>query len=211
MIADALDKARTELEALRSRERELEDQIAEAEAMIGVDSPESGARTLHDALRLLLEEGDNMGMTAHQLAAAVNDRGLYRKRDGSKVDVNQIQARVHNYAALFEKHGALIRLRRESALLEDVPKATTVFRDDDTGFHGWLDAQTDGYFLNAERNPKPTYLVLHRAGCSHFDRSPAVRWTHDYVKVCATDREALETWATDSVGGEVTLCRTCFG
>jgi hypothetical protein len=40
-----------------------------------------------------------------QLADAVNERGLYRKRDGSPVEVNQVHARTSNYEALFEKNG----------------------------------------------------------------------------------------------------------
>jgi hypothetical protein len=38
-----------------------------------------------------------------------------------------------------------------------------------------------------------------------------VHWTKDYVKAASIDRAALETWASQTVGGEITLCRTCFG
>jgi hypothetical protein len=43
----------------------------------------------------------------------VNQRQLYRKRDGSPVESNQIHARTKNYTALFEKDGPRIRLRQE--------------------------------------------------------------------------------------------------
>jgi hypothetical protein len=66
------------------------------------------------------------------------------------------------------------------------------------------------YFINAERRPKRNYLVLHRASCPHIDGGPAVHWTKDYVKFCSLDRGELEEWAASSVGGEVTLCRSCF-
>jgi hypothetical protein len=36
---------------------------------------------------------------------------LYRKRDGSPVEVDQVHARTNNYANLFEKNGSAIRLK----------------------------------------------------------------------------------------------------
>jgi hypothetical protein len=96
-------------------------------------------------------------------------------------------------------------------MLTDHPENITVFRDDDAGFFRWLDDHPDGHFINSERTPKPTYLVLHRADCSHFDRGPAVHWTKDCIKICSPRRGDLEEWASGALGGEVTLCRTCFG
>jgi hypothetical protein len=84
----------------------------------------------------------------------------------------------------------------------------TLFRDDDSGFFDWRDAHPGSYFINTERNPGSTYLVLHRSSCHHFSRNPGLRWTKEYVKVCGDDRQGLEEWAA---GGEMTLCRTCFG
>ena len=75
---------------------------------------------------------------ARALADAVNARGLYRKRDGSPVEVNQVHARTNNYQDLFEKNGSLICLRTESRMLADHPQAITVFKDDDRGFFDWL-------------------------------------------------------------------------
>jgi len=59
--------------------------------------------TLHEALAQILRENGNAPMTARALADVVNDRGLYRTRDGSPVEVNQIHARTKNYQDLFEK------------------------------------------------------------------------------------------------------------
>jgi hypothetical protein len=42
-------------------------------------------------------------MTARALADAVNGRGLYRKKDGSPVEINQVRARTNNYHDLFRK------------------------------------------------------------------------------------------------------------
>jgi hypothetical protein len=91
------------------------------------------------------------------------------------------------------------------------PPGVRLFQDDDRGFFDWLLANPDGYFVNSERNPRPSYLVLHRTSCSHFTGTPSLHWTKDYVKHCCTDRRALEEWAHDCVGGHVTHCPTCLG
>ena len=91
------------------------------------------------------------------------------------------------------------------------PKTSEVFKEDDSGFFRWLDGHPDGYFINAERNPKPNYLVLHRPSCPHFDGSPDVHWTMNYIKICSTARSDLVEWAAGEVGGDATLCTSCFG
>lgn len=167
--------------------------------------------TLHQALMQILQEHGNEPMTARALADAVNERGVYRKRDGSPVEVNQIHARTNNYQDLFEKDGSLIRLRTESPMLNNPPQTIIVYKDDDQGFFDWLDYHPDGYLINCERSPKPNYLVLHRPSCPHFDRAPSIHWTKDYIKICSARRDDLEEWAVGTVGGDVTLCKTCFG
>lgn len=211
MISEALGEARAELEALRAREAELEAQIAEAETALGATTTAGASLTLHDALALLLEEAGDEGLTARELATAVTERGLYRRRDGSPVEPNQIHARANNYSAIFEKHGSKLRLRKESPMLAVLPAGLTLFRDDDEGFFAWLADNPGGYFINTERSPNPNYLVLHRPDCPHFRGGGSLHWTKDYIKVSATDRAALESWAIDTVQGEVTLCRSCFG
>jgi hypothetical protein len=209
-IEDGLAEAREELEGLRVRETELEALIARAEAALGTapgPGETEGRMTLHEGLEYVLRENDNRWMTVQELADEVNRRALYRKKDGSAVEPNQVHARTKNYDALFEKDGPRIRLRVAVGEWDVV-----IFRDDDDGFHAWLDEHDGAFFINAERNPKPNYLVLHIAGgCEHFDRSPSVHWTKDYIKICSDRRDQLEGWAEQSVGGEVTLCRSCFG
>ena len=141
----------------------------------------------------------------------MTDRGLYHKKDGSPVEINQVHARTNNYHDLFEKDGPLIRLREESPMLTDHPDSLSIFRDDDEGFSTWLDEHPDGYFINSERNPKPTYLVLHRPSCRHFTRNSSLHWTRDYIKICSPGRRDLEEWVSGTVGGDVTLCSACFG
>ena len=50
-------------------------------------------------------------MTARQIADEVQASGLYRKRDGSRLELNQIHARVNRYDKLFGKNGSLITLK----------------------------------------------------------------------------------------------------
>lgn len=214
IIEAALEEARAELAALDTRRAELEALIAQAEAALGGARPPDApptAMTLHEALALILRENGNEPMTVRQLTDAVNERGLYHKRDGSPVEVNQVHARTSNYEALFEKDGALISLREESPVVSLRPQGVELFKDDDAGFLEWLQDHPDGYFVNSDRNPKPTYLVLHRPGCPHYKGGGAVHLTKDYIKFCSPRRGELEEWAANTVGGEVTLCRSCFG
>ena len=214
-ITAALEDALGELEAIRRRESQLLALIREAEAALGTPSSapavERQRLTLHEALVQILCENDDEWMTVHELTREVNSRGLYAKRDGSAVEVNQIHARTNNYRDLFEKDGPNVRLRKEPHMLSTLPDHVDLFRDDDHGFFDWLDSNPNGFFINTARNPKPDYLVLHRPDCSHIDRRPSMNWTKDYIKLCANRRSDLEEWASSAVGGEVTLCRTCFG
>ena len=94
MIRVALADARAELAALDVRRSELEVLISQGEAALGDAYPSIGktTMTLHEALAQILRENGNSPMTARSLADAVNDRGLYRTRAGSPVEVNQIHA-----------------------------------------------------------------------------------------------------------------------
>jgi hypothetical protein len=167
--------------------------------------------TLHEALARVLEDAGNEWMTARELADEVNRRGLYRKRDGSTVEVNQVHARTNNYRDLFEKDGPKIRLMEGARVIATQTPNVGMFKDDDDGFFEWQEANPDGQFINTERKPNPNYLVLHKSGCPHFKGSELLRWTKDYVKICSDDRTALDEWANETVGGDITLCGICFG
>lgn len=218
MIQEALAEARSELAGLDTRRDELLAQIAQAEAIVGgspadVPAPAAArsALTLHEALVRVLEDTGNEGMTARELADGVNRRGLYRKRDGSPVEVNQVHARVNSYDGLFEKDGSKIRLKEGATVITTQTPNVVMFKDDDDGFFEWQASHADGEFINTERKLNPNYLVLHKSGCSHFKGNDSLKWTKDYVKACSTDHAALESWARDMVGGDITLCGTCFG
>jgi hypothetical protein len=218
LIVKALAKARSELAVLDERRNELTHQIAQAEGIVGGAGCENvhprstggSATTLHDALSRVLEDTGNEWMSARELTDEVNRRGLYRTRDGSPVEVNQVHARTKNYADLFEKDGPKIRLKSGATLIGMEADDVIMFKDDDSGFFEWQYSNPEGEFINTERKPNRSYLVLHKSGCSHFKGSDSLRWTKDYVKVCSTKRAALETWASETIGGDMTLCGTCF-
>jgi hypothetical protein len=159
--------------------------------------------TLHEALQRILREGDNRPMPVRQLADQVNQRGLYGRRDGAPVEISQVHARTSNYDKVFGKAGPLVWLKEE-------PGVVVPFKDDTSGFRAWISDNPDGYLVNAERNPKPSYLVLHRADCLHFKGEPDLNWTKDYIKFCSLAAGELEDWAASSIGGEVTRCPSCL-
>jgi hypothetical protein len=116
-IEAALAEAEQELAQLDQRRHELEALIARARAAIGdpQPTPEAGGPvrlTLHNAMRLVLEEHHNQWMTVRQLAEEINRRGLYEKRDRTPMDPSQIHARANKYPRMFEKNGADVRLSR---------------------------------------------------------------------------------------------------
>jgi hypothetical protein len=91
------------------------------------------------------------------------------------------------------------------------------FLNDDLGYQRWLEAHPDLYVLNAERTPRPSYLMprpsylmLHRATCRTISGTPArgTQWTADYIKVCGP-RGDLEAFARHDVGGEARACGLC--
>jgi len=113
-IEKGIDEAMLELEACRDRCAELEALIGRAHAALG--SPgnvlaQTSPMTLHEAIRRVLTDHGNEWMTARSIGDEVNARQIYRKRDGSPVEVNQVHARTNNYSDLFEKADGRIRLK----------------------------------------------------------------------------------------------------
>ena len=65
---------------------------------------------------ILVSKGNNWTST-HELASLVNQRGRYRKRDGTTVSDFQIHGRTRNYQELFERDGNLVRCRAENVCM----------------------------------------------------------------------------------------------
>lgn len=64
----------------------------------------------------------------------------------------------------------------------------------------------DGFFINAQRNPKPNYLVLHRSGCATIRGRSNL--TKDCVKFCSRDDRELNEWAARP-SLRLSLSRSC--
>jgi hypothetical protein len=69
------------------------------------------AVTLHEEIAAILEDQGNRWMSTAEVAQLVNERGRYRKGDLSPVTAWQIHGRTRNYARLFDRDGARLRLR----------------------------------------------------------------------------------------------------
>ena len=70
--------------------------------------------TLHEELLAILEAQGNDWMSVDDLAAAVNARGRYAKRDGSSVEPGQVHLRTRaggSYERLFKREGRLVQAR----------------------------------------------------------------------------------------------------
>lgn len=75
--------------------------------------PESESQMkLHEAIITVLESDPVGMMRAVHLAAAINERGLYRMQDGRTVEGQQVTARVGRYPHLFEREGTFIKIKR---------------------------------------------------------------------------------------------------
>ncbi len=85
------------------------------------------------------------------------------------------------------------------------------FADDDAGFVRWRDTHPDGFIVNHELPPKPSYLVLHSAPCGTLAGDPKGRgtnWTSALGKTCGDSVTELRAWA-QRVGGDLDPCRLC--
>lgn len=113
-IEKALDDAEQELATLDRRRDQLLQLIVRAKSALGEPvTPTDDAKqlTLHEAIATILRESGNEWTHVKDLAEAVNKTGLYKKRDGSPLQSNQIHARTKNYEGMFEKDGPQVRLK----------------------------------------------------------------------------------------------------
>ena len=76
----------------------------------------------------------------------------------------------------------------------------TVFDGNDIAYRDWLVANPDGYVLNSWRTPSPSYIVLHRSGCTSVNPAtgntkPGGFTERRYIKVCSSQIAELQQWA----------------
>lgn len=71
------------------------------------------------------------------------------------------------------------------------------FSDDDEGYLGWLADHADGFVVNVERVPRPSYAILHRATCITISsmREDGAYTGRGYRKVVASDIDELRAFA----------------
>ncbi len=77
----------------------------------------------------------------------------------------------------------------------------------------WIALHPLGFVLNVARNPRPTYVILHRSSCRTINGQPTRGgpWTGPYIKVCSNDELQISAWAGRQVGAAPKRCRICFG
>ncbi len=66
--------------------------------------------TLHEELAVILRSRGNAWTTTMDLAAEVNRRGRYEKRDDSDVTAFQVHGRARRYSRMFARDGSRVRL-----------------------------------------------------------------------------------------------------
>jgi hypothetical protein len=66
--------------------------------------------TLHDEINNILASSDERSLTASEISERVNQRGKYRKKDGSPMRSSQILLRVRHHTDTFEAIGQDVRL-----------------------------------------------------------------------------------------------------
>lgn len=83
-------------------------------------------------------------------------------------------------------------------------RAVQTILDDEQGYRSWLRQHPTGLVVNADREPRPAYLVLHRATCTTISQltGKGTNFTTAYSKTCSEDPERLRLWA-HGTGGTV--------
>lgn len=70
----------------------------------------------------------------------------------------------------------------------------------------------DGYFLNYKG---PSNVMLHRSPCPHLGDTDWARYEQGYgsltrsKKICSTDRQELEAWASENATAALKRCHHC--
>jgi hypothetical protein len=84
-----------------------------------------------------------------------------------------------------------------------------VFKEDqsqtDDAYRAYLRANPGTFVLNARRNPKPDYLVIHRSDCPlvttyRNEMGDGAFTQRHYIKVCGPTIESLRQWVRVNFG-----------
>lgn len=122
VLVGAVKAAEEELESCRQRCAEIEDLLDRARAILELDTRSSflatRSRTLHEAMEAVLR-AHPAGLTAREIAAEVNRRGLYARRDHRPLDSIQVHSRATAYNSLFMRDHGRIRLHGTGTQRDD--------------------------------------------------------------------------------------------
>ena len=93
------------------------------------------------------------------------------------------------------------------SLLKNDPPSCRLFWDSEDGYREWLGTNPNGFVVNCDKQGKvPQYPMLHNV-THKLISSPKINnyTTNNYFKVCAPDKESLESWAKNR-GLKLTQC-----
>jgi hypothetical protein len=177
-------------------------------------------------LDLFLEKADQMGIYVTVLDHM--GEGYYRLSDADGNGVNYVDPPTFDeYGRLSDADGNGVNY--EESLIESMDlngkfnrmladfavftvgrkSAMRQFIDDDPAYVRWLAENPSGWVLNAHRQAKADYLVIHRSRCWTISRS-GVRYTSgDFLKMCGSDPENLSDWAVSQTGATPDMCKKC--
>lgn len=157
------------------------------------------------ALSDLVDECDQRGISVEVCESM--EFGYYRffTADGQRIEfeeslTEEIDPR-QRFNKMIAKFAVEITKRNEM----------NIFNNDDNGYRIWLRANDEAFVINAENNPRPDEVVLHRSGCWTVN-SEEKNYTHgNYQKVCSPTRSPLMAWSIDQTGQNPRECVKCLG
>jgi hypothetical protein len=88
------------------------------------------------------------------------------------------------------------------------------FDHGDAAYLKWLRANPTGYVVNAERSPRLSYMVLHRATCPSISSikapgRPGGFTERSYIKICSTNVAPLNIWVRQHGGTSGAFSKRC--
>lgn len=150
-------------------------------------------------------------MTTSALAARVNERGRYQKRDGSPVDAFQVHGRTRNYGSLFERDGSRVRLietetgvgRKRGSSVARQPRKRSGFSDEEIieratsefvrtsvgGIEEWLNGlELSNVHLRIDaKSRRRVFVSGRRISGFYYTKEWIYAWLYPYTQVEAED------------------------
>ena len=88
------------------------------------------------------------------------------------------------------------------------------FDRSDAAYLKWVRANPTGYVVNAERSPRLSYMVLHRASCPSISSIKAPGRSggfteRSYIKICSSNVTDLSTWVRQRGGRSGAFSKRC--